>query len=338
MRLNKELTADEVAAEIDKTLAAADTNRADELDQLRVMREARTGGMEREAARLSERLGSDDPRVVALTNSIETNRALVGELTLEAERARTTVPGVDQKSWILHGYVRDRNLKGVPGVTVALYDRKAVWVQRLGYACTDAKGYFTLRASDIAGIDQPVFVHVLRNRSVIYADQTELKPQLGQVVAREIVLSHEGAVCAPPTDSYAPPSGPPIKPPDEPPSKGPATPPSPDLVAAADTWIVRGRVTDESGKGLQGLTVSVYDKDLIFHDRLGETTTDANGNFSVIYHTEDFRDVVERKPDIFLKVLNQKGSTLYSSKESVRYEAGRVEVFEIKIAADKLKQ
>lgn len=111
-------------------------------------------------------------------------------------------------------------------------------------------------------------------------------------------------------------------------------------MAVADTWVVRGRVTDESGKGLglEGLTVSVYDKDLIFHDRLGDPKTDASGNFVVTYHTEDFRDVVECKPDIYLKVLNQKGSMLYSSKKSVRYEAGRVEIFAIEIAADKLTQ
>jgi hypothetical protein len=91
-------------------------------------------------------------------------------------------------------------------------------------------------------------------------------------------------------------------------------------------WAVRGRVTDEAGKGLGGLTVSLYDKDLLFDDRLGQTETDADGNYSFNYHTEDFRDLVERKPDIYLKVIDREGRTLYTSKRKIKYEAGRVEI------------
>jgi len=58
----------------------------------------------------------------------------------------------------------------------------------------------------------------------------------------------------------------------------------------------------------------------------------------VIYYAEDFRDVIERKPDIYLKVIDQKGNTIYSSKDCVRYEAGRTEIFDIKIAAGKMKK
>jgi hypothetical protein len=334
MRLNREITAAEVTQQLDQSIAGADTQRADGLDQLKTMREARAGGMEREAARLSAKLGPDDPRVLELTSAIETNRELVSHLTVEVERARTIVPS-DEKSWILHGYVRDPNLKGVGGLTVAPYDEKAVWVERLGFACTNETGYFRLAATDLAGLDRAVFVRVLDKQNLLYADKSELKPSLGRVDYREITLSEGVQVCTPPGKTSAPPIVLPIIPPIVPPI---VPPPSPEPGPPPDAWVVRGRVTDEHGKGLEGLTVSVFDEDLIFDDRLGETKTDAGGNFRVTYHAEDFRDVVERKPDIYLKVLDQKGKTLHSSQSAVRYEAGRMEVFEIKIAVGKLQQ
>ena len=69
----------------------------------------------------------------------------------------------------------------------------------------------------------------------------------------------------------------------------------------------QGRVAEKNGQGLEGLLVSLYDKDLLFDDRLGETLTDASGDFTLVYRTEDFRDLFESKPDIFLKVSDKDG-------------------------------
>ena len=358
MRIDREPTADEVSQQVNDSIAAADQQRAEELDRLRIMSEAKAGSMEREAARLSTKLGSDHPRVLTLTGAIEANRGFARALVIEVQRARTEVPKADEKGWSLHGYVRDQNLKGVAGLTVAIYDEKAVWVERLGYACTNEGGYFRLAATDIRDLDRSVFVRVLNSGTLVYADKSELKPELGRVDYREMMLSGEVKVCTPPIESSAPPTkppdtpptkppdtpptkppdAPPTKPPDAQPTKPPDVPPAGDPGASPDAWIVRGRVTDKSGKGLEGLTVSVFDKDLIFDERLGDTRTGARGDFNVAYIVKDFRDLIERKPDIYLKVMNEKGNTIYSSKDSVRYEAGAVEVFEIKIAAGKSKR
>jgi len=83
---------------------------------------------------------------------------------------------------------------------------------------------------------------------------------------------------------------------------------------------------------MPGLIVKVYDKELIFQERLGGTETDEEGAFSVVYHLEFFRELFEARPDIYLKVTSKEGKTLYSSKKAVRCDAGRVEVFDVKIA------
>ena len=100
---------------------------------------------------------------------------------------------------------------------------------------------------------------------------------------------------------------------------------------APDTWIVRGAVIDEEGIGIGGLIVSLYDKDLIFDDVLGTTATDRSGYFKIMYRTEAFRDLFEERPDLYLKVTDNEGNELYTSKEAVWFEAGRIETFNVTV-------
>ena len=99
-----------------------------------------------------------------------------------------------------------------------------------------------------------------------------------------------------------------------------------------DVWIVRGQVIDEKGEDVSRLVVSLFDRDWIFDDRLGTTETDAEGNFAISYRTKDFRDLFEACPDLYIKVMDRQGNTIYSSERAVRYEAGRVEVFDINLS------
>jgi hypothetical protein len=92
-------------------------------------------------------------------------------------------------------------------------------------------------------------------------------------------------------------------------------------------------VVNEQKQGLEGLVVSLFDRDRIFGDRLGTTQTDENGEFILTYRTQDFRDLFEARPDLYIKVMNSQCNTIYSSEEAVRYEAGRVEVFNITLSS-----
>ena len=96
-------------------------------------------------------------------------------------------------------------------------------------------------------------------------------------------------------------------------------------------------VEQESGKPLEGLRVRAYDKDLVFDDDLGETTTDAAGRFEISYTDVQFRDLEETEPDLYLRVYDGAGSQLlYSSEKAVRRSALMLEEFDIRIPHEKL--
>lgn len=298
---------DQISQALQDNLPEVDRVRATALENLHVLRTARAAGLESEQERLVAKLGEDDPRVAEVASMRVDNEQFISGLAVEIERAGVEAPEADKQTWVFHGFVRDQQLKGVPNVTVALYDERGNWAEQLGYAGTSAIGYFRLNARNLTNLKPPFFVHVLSKQAEhLHTDNVPITPELGSVLFHEVVIS--GAQTAtPPGESRK------------------------DPVAEPGSWIVRGRVTDNAGKGLSGLVVSLYDKDLFFDDRLGQADTDQNGDYSLVYRTEDFRDLIERKPDIYVKVLDQEGKTLYTSKRKIRCEAGRVEIVNIEI-------
>ena len=99
----------------------------------------------------------------------------------------------------------------------------------------------------------------------------------------------------------------------------------------ANEWTVFGTVTDVQGKSAAGVTVRVFDRDRKYDDLLGETVTDENGDFSVLYHERDFAEPGEKLPDLYVMVSDAAGKSLYSSRDTVRFEAGRSEYFAIQL-------
>jgi hypothetical protein len=96
-------------------------------------------------------------------------------------------------------------------------------------------------------------------------------------------------------------------------------------------WVVFGQVLDANGSVAQGLTVRIFDRDRKYDDLLGETETDVNGEFSVTYHERDFQDVGEKLPELYVMVSDAKGTVLYSTRDDVRFRAGRSEYFLIRL-------
>ena len=68
---------------------------------------------------------------------------------------------------------------------------------------------------------------------------------------------------------------------------------------------VKGRITDETGLGISGLTVCAFDIDPITaDDHLGTVQTDGNGGFHITYTTDKYRLWwADRNPDIEVRIF-----------------------------------
>ena len=100
--------------------------------------------------------------------------------------------------------------------------------------------------------------------------------------------------------------------------------------------VVGSVVEAESGRPLEGLLVRAYDKDLIFDDRLGDTHTNAEGQFELSYTEAQFRDFNETQPDLYLRVYDASGKRLLHTTEREVRQAQVLERYEIKIPRAKL--
>src|SRR5512139_4077566 len=96
-------------------------------------------------------------------------------------------------------------------------------------------------------------------------------------------------------------------------------------------FTIRGRISS-GGKGVPGLVVRAFDKDLFYDDLLGEATTDNQGRFQIVCERALFKELFERRPDIYLRVLTRDRSrTLLFTEEAVRFKAGALEEFNLEI-------
>lgn len=104
------------------------------------------------------------------------------------------------------------------------------------------------------------------------------------------------------------------------------------------TFRIAGTVkVAETGVGLPGLFVKAYDKDILFDDLLGSAITGEGGRFEIVSEMKDFRDFFDVKPDIYLKVYTRDGTKeMHATEEGVRWNAGKIEDFEVRIPIKEL--
>jgi hypothetical protein len=200
------VAAEEVERSFDSQVAGFDAFRSEALLSLVRLREVKTAQTSRQYEQAQKMWGADDPRTQHLAAELALNRRFTVELGAEADRAGATAPNVDARSWMLYGYVRDSDLQGQQGLTVALYDTQGRWVEALGHACTDDRGYFEIRASiadQFARLAESKLQFFLRvvgpNQESLYTDRSATVPQAGVAVYREIILDGSKP-CLPPTE------------------------------------------------------------------------------------------------------------------------------------------
>lgn len=98
-------------------------------------------------------------------------------------------------------------------------------------------------------------------------------------------------------------------------------------------------VEGETGRPLAGMLVRLYDKDLVLDDFLGEARSGADGRFELSFGEAQFRDVFEKRPDLYLRVYDPSGRQLLGSTErEVRFDAGRDEFFEVRVQRRRVRE
>jgi hypothetical protein len=111
---------------------------------------------------------------------------------------------------------------------------------------------------------------------------------------------------------------------------------APDL--RPNEWMAHGRVMLDTGEPLEGMTVKVFDKDRKLDDLLGDSETDAAGEFRAVYHARDFAETGEEIPELYVAVFDRRGKPVFSSDTPVRPTVGRSDFFEIILTEQRLEE
>lgn len=300
--------------ELQNALNQIDVDQLTALDNLRHIQIVGQALFQGEASRLGQKLGKDHPRVQELEMQIKRNHGLVNGLEVAQEIARIRIPEVEEGNALVHGRVTDENYRGLAGLTVYAEDETGATVNSLDKAETDLSGYYALQVdpgtiaqlSDIGGL---YLVVATEDGKVVHRESEPLELTESTRTILDIVLRR---------DDLAPTRREPKPRKKEPNDK--------------DIWIGQGRVVDENGEGVSGLLVRLFDMDRRYDDKLGAALTNKDGNFQITYRVQDFREGDEPGPDLYLLVTDQEKNVLYTSEETIRFDAGRVETFDIIIA------
>lgn len=319
----------EVRNRITEAFSDAGSANINALQQVQDMQVVMGSLLQHEAKRLEKKLGRENLRVQHIQSTIKRNQAISRDLEVELEIAKIRVPEVDQQDSLIHGRIVNENRRGWSGLVVFLSDVQGKIIRALGKAETQDSGYYALTLNPkmtevVKSIREGVFVVICNSKGeLIYRHKDLLKLVGGDRILVEDIVLKRSDITSPPCET------PSVS------NTEVSSSRSSDSVTVSeftsDVWVARGRVVDERGEGMGGLVVSLFDRDRIFDARLGTTQTDENGEFSFTYRTEDFPDLFDAHPGLYLKILDAEGNTLYSSEEAVRCEADRVEEFNITI-------
>ncbi len=96
-------------------------------------------------------------------------------------------------------------------------------------------------------------------------------------------------------------------------------------------------LADDNEQPLPNLEVRAFDRDVVFDDPLGSARTDERGEFEIHFTEAAFRDAVETRPDLYLRVFDARGDLeLENTRPHVRRNARVEERFTLRIPRERL--
>ena len=246
-------------------------------------------------------------------------------MEVERQKASSRMPEAEAKEAVISGRIVTSARLGVRYVTVALEDSTGRAIANLGKATTNAAGFYAIK------VDEAAIARLAKaKKQDVYLSVRDPK---GKVIQRESepVSIEEGArayrevrVDSVPPGTFAKAPGTRKKPKTTPRKK---KKPKPKPKKDDKPWTVRGSVVDTAG--VPGVLVRLFDKDRLYDDLLGATQTGKKGQYKITYRRQDFREGLEPGADLYLTVTDAEGNVLYSSKDAIRFDAGREEEFDI---------
>ena len=223
---------EDILRSIEETFDTVDNERVRGLERVKTIQDTKNESLARERRRLARKYGEDHPRVQKIDSRLAYNQSFLKDLAVEIDRSKVEVPAIDANTWMVHGRVLDKTRAGIMGLTVSLFDEKGKWIREMGYSCTDERGYFAITYSakeDEKPGAQRLFLTVTdKEHRVLHREREPLYVRLGWIDYREIIIDDQGDVCLPPE------------------------PDKDDKRVQTDSWVVRGRVTDEKKQGVDG--------------------------------------------------------------------------------------
>ena len=102
-----------------------------------------------------------------------------------------------------------------------------------------------------------------------------------------------------------------------------------------EVFVILGTIQEqETRRPLPNLIVRAFDRDWFSDDKVGYTTSDDDGGFEIRFGPEAFRDFVEARPDLYLRVYDQSGTRLlHETTRAIRWNAAHEEHYEVLIPA-----
>jgi hypothetical protein len=87
---------------------------------------------------------------------------------------------------------------------------------------------------------------------------------------------------------------------------------------------ISGQVFEaETRIAVAGCRVRAFDKDVLLDDALGTALADDDGQFTIVTSSARFVDFLEKRPDIYLQILDaDTGAVLYSTEDAIKWNAG----------------